>query len=205
MFYGNESSGEVMGLLTFLDEKFAITHHLDENNVKTLQVLPGIKKLDSGFVGEKRVALKKVTNSVPGETQLAIVELVSEINEHQFEINLPTTLYPIYGSKCEIMTILNKNTNSDELTSRNNFVFGSDTKILHEVRIILWNYRECKRYIRGLKENQGDIQNRNHCALITAGNPVICNGQVTGIVNDPETQCQPHKPRICTNVFQLLD
>ncbi|KAL9895744.1 uncharacterized protein ACN2A1_006393 isoform 1-T2 [Glossina fuscipes fuscipes] len=155
MFYGNESSGEVMGLLTFLGEKFAITHHLDENNVKALQVLPGIKKLDSGFVGEKRIAIKKVTNSVPGETQLALVELVSEINDgHQFEINLPTTLYPIYGSKCEIMTILNKNTNSDEITSRNNFVFGSDTKILHEVRIIRWNYRECKRYIRGLKENQ---------------------------------------------------
>ncbi|KAL9890642.1 uncharacterized protein ACN427_009531 isoform 2-T2 [Glossina fuscipes fuscipes] len=210
MFYGNKDSKEVAGLLTFLGEKFAMTHYMDNSKLENLRVLPGIKRLVPPFDGSKGIAIADVRN-YGGDTQLAIVELESEINEGQYEIKLPATLYPISGSRCEIMTILTAKTNREELTSRNNFDFSDDAQILHEVRVIPWDYRECKRYMNELKENQfcirldGDVQNRNHCELITAGNPVICNGQVTGIVNDPEPPCKPHKPRICTNVFQLLD
>ncbi|KAL9890639.1 uncharacterized protein ACN427_009530 isoform 2-T2 [Glossina fuscipes fuscipes] len=210
MFYGNKDSKEVGGLLTFLGEKYAMTHYMDNSKLENLRVLPGIKRLVPPFDGSKGIAIADVRN-YGGDTQLAIVELESEINEGQYEIKLPATLYPISGSRCEIMTILTAKTNREELTSRNNFDFSDDAQILHEVRVIPWDYRECKRYMNELKENQfcirldGDVQNRNHCELITAGNPVICNGQVTGIVNDPEPPCKPHKPRICTNVFQLLD
>ncbi|KAL9890223.1 snake venom serine protease homolog 2-like [Glossina fuscipes fuscipes] len=210
MFYGNKDSKEVGGLLTFLGEKFAMTHYMDNSKLENLRVLPGIKRLVPSFDWSKGIAIADVRN-YGGDTQLAIVELESEINEGQYEIKLPATLYPISGSRCEIMTILTAKTNREELTSRNNFDFSDDAQILHEVRVIPWDYRECKRYMNELKENQfcirldGDVQNRNHCELITAGNPVICNGQVTGIVNDPEPPCKPHKPRICTNVFQLLD
>ncbi|KAL9896470.1 uncharacterized protein ACN2A1_006845 isoform 1-T1 [Glossina fuscipes fuscipes] len=210
MFYGNKDSKEVGGLVTFLGEKFAMTHYMDNSKLENLRVLPGIKRLVPPFDGSKGIAIADVRN-YGGDTQLAIVELESEINEGQYEIKLPATLYPISGSRCEIMTILTAKTNREELTSRNNFDFSDDAQILHEVRVIPWDYRECKRYMNELKENQfcirldGDVQNRNHCELITAGNPVICNGQVTGIVNDPEPPCKPHKPRICTNVFQLLD
>uniref|UniRef100_A0A1A9VJG4 Uncharacterized protein n=1 Tax=Glossina austeni TaxID=7395 RepID=A0A1A9VJG4_GLOAU len=211
MFYGDESKKKVLGLMTFLGENFTITHYLPEKNTETLKVLPGIKQLNPPFDWSKGIAIKNVSN-YPGKTQLAVVELENEIEDkRQFKINLPTTLYPIYGSQCEIMTILDETTKSDEHTYRNNFNFGNETKILHEVPVILWNYRECKRYVRGLKKDQfcirldGDVVNRNHCALITAGNPVICNGQVTGIVNNPEHPCKAEKPRICTNVFELLD
>ncbi|KAL9890173.1 uncharacterized protein ACN427_009236 isoform 1-T2 [Glossina fuscipes fuscipes] len=167
MFYGNTESKEVSGLLTFLGEKFAITRHVDNSTRENLRALPGIKRLVPPFDWSKGVAIAHIHNSNAGEAQLAIVELESEMNEGKYEIKLPTTLHPISGSRCEIMTILTEKTNREELTSRNNFNFEDDAHILHEVPVIPWDYRECRRCINELKENQfctrldGDIQNRN--------------------------------------------
>uniref|UniRef100_A0A1A9Z6L0 Peptidase S1 domain-containing protein n=1 Tax=Glossina pallidipes TaxID=7398 RepID=A0A1A9Z6L0_GLOPL len=196
MFYGDEGKNEVLGVMTFLGENFAITDHLDESNPKKLlKVLPGVTKFNGNRIDWSTGIQIKSTSNYSTKTQVTIVELESPvISKRQYKINLPTTLFPVDGSRCEVMT----------------FEKNNKTKILHEMPVLLWDYRQCKKYVKQLSTKQfcirldGDAQNRNHC-VITSGSPVICNGQVTGIVNRAENRCQTEKPRICTNVFELLD
>uniref|UniRef100_A0A1A9WY28 Peptidase S1 domain-containing protein n=1 Tax=Glossina brevipalpis TaxID=37001 RepID=A0A1A9WY28_9MUSC len=73
---------------------------------------------------------------------------------------------------------------------------------LKEIEVEVWSYTKCLKNITTLFTKALCIYMYEPCLLLNGGEPLICDGILTGIVSSEFPICTNSSIRICTDVFQ---
>uniref|UniRef100_A0A1A9ZE85 Peptidase S1 domain-containing protein n=1 Tax=Glossina pallidipes TaxID=7398 RepID=A0A1A9ZE85_GLOPL len=215
VLYGKKIDGiiHIQGIAVILDENFLITNNVKATNINGV-IIPEVDNILNGstIAGSIKIERSYFFARPPynrKSIQLAIMKVKTSMPLNAKKpAHRSKTKYPIAGSRCYVITALNKDTDHPDFTWESNIHFTSDEVKLIEIAIDIWTYTECKDYIRDLDKRQfcfrihGGIDEGNHCKYIMNGSPIFCNSRLTGIVNELNS-CKQHEPRVCTNIYEM--
>ncbi|XP_015671555.1 snake venom serine protease 3 [Protobothrops mucrosquamatus] len=135
------------------------------------------------------------------DKDIMLIRLDSSVSnsEHIAPLSLPSSP-PSVGSVCRVM-------GWGAITSPQE----TYPDVPHCANINILDHAVCRAAYPELREKSktlcaGILQGGKDSCLVDSGGPLICNGQVQGIVSDGGYPCgQPREPGVYTNVFDHLD
>ncbi|KAI9580389.1 hypothetical protein GQX74_010799 [Glossina fuscipes] len=79
------------------------------------------------------------------------------------------------------------------------------TDKLQEIEVEVWSYHKCQANITTLFNKALCVYMYEPCLLLNGGEPLICDGTLTGIVSSEFPRCENSSLRICADVFKFRE
>uniref|UniRef100_A0A1B0BEK9 Peptidase S1 domain-containing protein n=1 Tax=Glossina palpalis gambiensis TaxID=67801 RepID=A0A1B0BEK9_9MUSC len=191
---------EYMGIGAILSKNIIITDYAEDlvNNTK----VKAFGYIEFGIQANKKIypennrrkwrkAINYINNGKYGlnEPGIALIKLNRDINMKR-DLTEPILLAdsePEDGSACSVIT------------------WGQFQENIVQLKVFVLNQTKCKEKIPNLFNEALCIilPDHNHCTHLAGGDPVICKGRLTGIVNQ-QYNCHPTIPRAAASISSFL-
>uniref|UniRef100_A0A1A9Z6G2 Peptidase S1 domain-containing protein n=1 Tax=Glossina pallidipes TaxID=7398 RepID=A0A1A9Z6G2_GLOPL len=204
----------ISGLGSILDKNIILTHFAPDLSNSSIIV----RKSNNGVIrdGYAVYGLKKYDKTPPGGSVLTwrIVKnflIVTKPDPLQIQIGIIKVDGPMIleSGKAAIME-LPKQEPESKLKCIVVHIGKVENEPIVETEVTIVEKSKCLEQLPGLHSHafcfhiSDDSDEINHCTIFITGAPILCNDQLTCIVNDPG-QCMPDLPRACTLVYKFYE